>query len=212
MNTQKTVTLVTVAMGMFGCLIAAPASASCGVPEMDFSNGSALAVVSSKASGMADVAAALQLTDRLQSLAQPSQLSVLPGQAVVGLWKFTFLSLGNSAYKIPDGAQLDAGFQSWHSDGTEIMNSGKPPITSSFCMGVWNYNYKTGYKLNHYALSWDPTGQTFEGPANIREQVQVDRTGNNLSGTVTIDQYDATGTTIQMHLGGTVSATRINPN
>ena len=74
MNTQKMVTLVTAAMGMFGCLIAAPASASCGVHEMDFSNGSALAVVSSKASGMADVAAALQLTDRLQSLVQASQV------------------------------------------------------------------------------------------------------------------------------------------
>ena len=55
--------------------------------------------------------------------------------SIVGLWQVTFTSKGTSG--IPDGTVVDAGYATWHSDGTEIMNSGRPPITGSFCMGVW---------------------------------------------------------------------------
>jgi hypothetical protein len=32
---------------------------------------------------------------------------------------------------------IDDALATWHSDGTEIMNSSKPPISQSWCMGVW---------------------------------------------------------------------------
>ncbi len=61
--------------------------------------------------------------------------------SIVGLWKFTFVAEGNSGnpapFNPPDGATLDAGYVQWHSDGTEIMNSGRDPATGSFCLGVW---------------------------------------------------------------------------
>jgi hypothetical protein len=127
-------------------------------------------------------------------------------RSIVGLWKFTFAAKGVPG--IPDGAVIDAGYATWHSDGTEIMNSSRPPQSSSFCMGVWKRVGRT-YRLNHFALSWDPTGTTFVGPANIRESVTVDRTGNRYSGTFTIDQFAEDGTTVLKHLTGTVEATRV---
>jgi hypothetical protein len=65
--------------------------------------------------------------------------------SIVGLWSFQFISKGNAAGtpSIPDGAQVDFGYSQWHSDGTELLNSGsRAPATENFCMGVWQ---KTGY-------------------------------------------------------------------
>jgi hypothetical protein len=140
--------------------------------------------------------------------------------SIVGLWQFVFTSEGNSEAPpfIPDKATLDAGYAQWHSDETEIMNSSRDPATSNFCLGAWKRVGRREYKLNHFALSWDNTGQLctpkdgapscFVGPANIREQIVVDRHGNSYSGTVTIDQYD-TANHLMVHLTGTVAARRI---
>jgi hypothetical protein len=125
---------------------------------------------------------------------------------IVGLWKFKFVSKGSSG--IPDGAVIDEGYVTWHRDGTEIMNSGRPPITSSFCMGVWKQTKGGTYRLNHFALSWNSDGTIFIGPANIREEVVLDRSGNNYSGTFTIDQFD-TNEHVVAHISGTVTAQRI---
>jgi hypothetical protein len=127
---------------------------------------------------------------------------------IVGLWKIKFVSKGNTGIGIPDGAPIDDGYATWHSDGTEIMNSGRPPITSSFCMGVWKKTGPSSYKLNHFALSWDPTGKTFIGPANIREELVLDGNENSYSGTFTIDQYDTEGHLLA-HISGLVTAQRI---
>jgi hypothetical protein len=145
--------------------------------------------------------------------------------SIVGLWKFSFVALGNSGNPFPlnppDGTTLDAGFVQWHSDGTEITNSGRDPATGSFCLGVWKSIGTSKYKLNHFALSWDATGQScspsqqpgstgcFQGPTNIREVVTVGPSGNHYSGTVTIDQYDPSGQQFLFELKGIVSGDRI---
>lgn len=77
---------------------------------------------------------------------------------IVGLWKFAFMAKGNSPPGPPDGAPIDAGFVTWHDDGTELMNSGREPLTGSFCMSVWKQVGARTFRLNHYALSWDSTG------------------------------------------------------
>jgi len=46
-----------------------------------------------------------------------------------------FTSKGNTAIGIPDDATIDEGYAAWHSDGTEIMNSGRVPKTGNFWMG-----------------------------------------------------------------------------
>lgn len=146
----------------------------------------------------------------------------LVNPSIVGMWQFTFTSHGNNVppLYIPDGATLDAGYTQWHSDQTEIMNSSRDPATSNFCLGAWDNAGPGAYKLNHFALSWDNTGHLcapaagapscFVGPANIREQVKMDRNGNTYTGTVTIDQYD-TEQHLLFHLQGTIDARRITP-
>jgi hypothetical protein len=129
--------------------------------------------------------------------------------AIVGMWKVELVSEGTTG--IPDGTQIDSGYAQWHSDGTEIMNSGKAPITSSFCLGVWKRTGESTYKLNHFALSWDPTGTIFVGPANIREYIKVDNQGNSFSGTFTIDQFDTNGNTLE-HVAGKITAQRVTPD
>ena len=47
-------------------------------------------------------------------------------------------------------------------------------------------------------------GAIFVGPANIREQVTVDRSGNNYEGTFTFVQYEPDGITVLATITGTV--------
>ena len=69
---------------------------------------------------------------------------------VVGMWSVTLTA---------NGGTFDWGYQVWHNDGTEIMNSGsRAPATENFCMGVWAQTGPFSYKLNHFALSYDFRG------------------------------------------------------
>jgi len=142
----------------------------------------------------------------------------VPG--IVGLWHFTFTAKGNEPPGPPDGAIVDSGYVTWHGDGTELMNSGRAPTTGDFCMGVWKQVGHSSYKLNHFALAWawDPItpatgpgtgGADFVGPANIREVITLDHTGNQYGGWFTLTQYAADGNTILATVTGTVTGTRI---
>ena len=159
-----------------------------------------------------------------QAAAPASQLSRYgyPGEGdrdysdpgIVGFWHVKFVSEGSTG--IPDGAEIDAGYSQWHSDGTEIMNSGgRAPVTTNFCLGVWKAVGYHSYKLNHYAASWDPTpaatapNGTILGPARIQEQVTLSPGENKFTGNFTIDQYDESGNLLA-HLQGTISGTRID--
>jgi len=125
--------------------------------------------------------------------------------AIVGFWKVTFVAQGNPG--IPDGTVIDFGYAQWHGDGTEILNSSRPPATGNFCLGVWKKLGQSRYKLNHFALSSDLGGNMI-GPANIREEVTLGRDGNTYAGTFTIDQLDLSGNLLA-HVAGMVTATRI---
>ena len=47
---------------------------------------------------------------------------------IVGMWQVRFTAEGNTGSGAPpDGTPIDNAFVQWHSDGTEIMNSGRPP-------------------------------------------------------------------------------------
>jgi len=131
---------------------------------------------------------------------------------IVGLWKFSFTAKGNGTGGPPDGAPIDAGYVTWHADGTELTNSGREPLTGSFCMGVWKQVGTSSFALNHFALSWDSTGTVLIGPANVREMVTVDKTGSHYSGVFSIVQYATDETTVLAHVVGTVSGTRITVN
>jgi len=119
---------------------------------------------------------------------------------ITGMWKVTFTA---------DGTQIDTGFAVWHSDGTEIMNSGdRSPLTGDYCMGVWK-KVNNRYKLNHAGIGWDPTGTVQVGPANIVEEVDLGPKGDAFSGTFTITQYDLNGNVLAT-VSGNITGIRIN--
>ncbi len=129
---------------------------------------------------------------------------------IVGFWHVKFVSVGSAG--IPDGTEIDAGYSQWHSDGTEIMNSGgRSPITGDYCLGVWLRVGENKYKLNHLGAAWDPTGTSLVGPGHIQEEVTLAPGGNKFSGTFNIDQYDESGNVLA-HLQGTITGTRITVN
>lgn len=146
------------------------------------------------------------LTDE-EAAAEPS---------IVGMWHIKFIAEGNQA--IPDGTEIDAGFSQWHSDGTELMNSGgRAPSTSSFCLGVWAKTGSRTYQLNHYAISWnptpsaaDPTG-TILGPARIKETVTLNSAGTEFAGSFTIIQYDES-LNVLANVVGKIVGTRVTVN
>ncbi len=127
---------------------------------------------------------------------------------IVGFWKMTLVAEGNAG--IPNGTVIDAGYTQWHGDGTEIINSSRPPATGNFCLGVWQKSGPSGYTVNHIALAANENGQLI-GPAQIRENVALDQKANHYDGTFTLDQYDFSGNLLA-HIGGRVTATRITVN
>lgn len=137
----------------------------------------------------------------------PNPLQFL--EPITGLYEFTFTSEGSIG--IPDGTVVDHGFVAWHADGTEITNSGKPADTGPFCLGVWAQTGARTYKLNHYALNWDPTAG-FIGPVNIRENFLLARGNNSYAGTFSVNQYAPDGVTLLGEVQGNVAATRLTPD
>ncbi len=110
---------------------------------------------------------------------------------------------------LPDGTVLNDGFQQWHSDGTEFhWDAGSPPAGGNFCLGIWKKTGRSHYTLNHFYLASDPTTNTLQYRVQIREEIDLDRSGDEHFGTLTIDNYDPAGNLLA-HLQGTVHATRI---
>ena len=127
-----------------------------------------------------------------------------PGNAaIVGMWSFTFVAGGQT---------IDFGYVQWHSDGTELMNSGgRPPATENFCMGVWKQTGPSRYHLNHFALSYDNSGN-LNARVNIKEDVTLDRSGTSYSGQFTLDVYDPNSNALLQHVAGQVTAQRVPAN
>jgi hypothetical protein len=158
-------------------------------------------------------AAALALRAASASAAMTASSNAMFNTASpVGMWNIQLISLGNGSHTppIPDGALIDFGYTQWHSDGTEILNSGAhAPATENFCLGVWVRTGMFTYELNHFALSYNATSGALAGKVNIREQVTLDPSGNEYSGTFTLDVYNPAGTQQVDHLAGTIAATRV---
>jgi hypothetical protein len=182
-----------------GTALASTAFAGCGDLSGPFTFAPALAVPAVRS--LAVVSPAAMGAANPMSAASP-----------VGMWNIQFISSGNGSHTppIPDGALIDFGYTQWHSDGSEMLNSGAhAPATQNFCMGVWLRTGMFTYEVNHFALNYDATSGTLTGKINIREQVTLDPSGNQLSGTFTIDVYNPAGTQQVDHVGGTIAATRV---
>ena len=144
-----------------------------------------------------------------------------PGEAaIVGMWRFQLTGVTG----VPAGAVVDDGYAQWHSDGTEIQNSGvHAPNTSNFCLGVWQQVGPLTYQLNHFPLGWDPTANG--GMGNPANAIQLSETvhltdGDHMTGTFTLKVYvwtstsslDVASATPVATITGNVTATRVTIN
>jgi hypothetical protein len=138
--------------------------------------------------------------------------------SIVGMWHVIFTAKTLNGASIPD-AVIDNALVVWHSDHTEIMNSGRPPQDGDFCMGVWEQVGRSKYKLNHFTWGgndFDPNapvgtvGPPSAGPAHITEEVTLSRDGSHFSGTFTLDAPDTNN--VVTSFTGVVTATRITMN
>ena len=166
---------------LIGTILTARASAAC----LSYLPGHKGAVVSPQSWRGAEFGSASLLLASSQASNDP----------IVGFWKVTFTAEGNKEGP-PDDTPIDSAYVQWHSDGTEIMNSGRPPQNGNFCLGVWEKTGKSRYKLNHFALGnliEDPTNPAPigppAGPTQIAEDVILSRDGNHYVGTFTLDAY-----------------------
>jgi len=189
----KTTTIGVLAIALHGTVLVSRAAAQCGYSQWTTTD--ALQPRAPEAAVQPESAALSRAADDRGS-----------GGQIVGFWKFQFVSQGSSG--IPDGAVVDNGFTQWHSDGTEITNSFRPPSTGNFCLGVWERTGASTYALNHFALGWDSLGN-FIGPVQIKEKVTLSHNSNQFAGTFTIDQFNPAGNVLA-HVQGKVTGTRIN--
>ena len=134
-------------------------------------------------------------------------------EPIVGMWHVTFTAEGNSEGPA-NGTTIENAMIVWHGDGTEIMNSGRPPQDGDFCMGIWKKVGPNQYKGNHFAWGlYDTTNAPSGignpvGPTRIIEAVTVSADGNSLSGRFSLRATDTTGKTTAFILG-TITGTRV---
>lgn len=191
----RTAVIGALAIALHGTVFVSRAAAQCGYSQWNATE--ALQPLSPEAAVQPEPAALSRAADGRGSDGQ-----------IVGFWKFQFVSQGSSG--IPDGTVVDNGFTQWHSDGTEITNSFRPPSTGNFCLGVYQQTGPSTYSLNHFALGWDQLGN-FIGPVQIKEKVTLSHSSNQFTGTFTIDQFNPAGNVLA-HVQGQVTATRITVN
>jgi len=134
-------------------------------------------------------------------------------EPIVGMWHVMFTAEGNSEAP-PDGTPIDNAIIVWHGDGTEIMNSGRPPQDGDFCMGIWKKVARNKYRVNHFAWGGNdttnaPTGiGNPTGPTRIIEAVTLSADGNSFSGKFSLRATDPAGKTTAFIIGK-IAATRI---
>lgn len=133
---------------------------------------------------------------------------------IVGMWHVVFTANTSSGAGIPNTV-VDNALVVWHADGTEIMNSVRPPQDGNFCMGVWEQTGRFTYKLNHFAWFANafPTNPPTQigppvGPTQITETVILAADGKSFTGHFTLTAYDTSGNVVQTFTG-TLAGTRI---
>lgn len=126
---------------------------------------------------------------------------VLSSPPIVGLWSVRFVSGGHL---------IDWGYQAWHSDGTEILNSGgRAPATENFCMGAWAQTALNRFTLSHFALSYDAGTGVLNAKVTISETVALDSTGMKFSGPFTDTIHDPKTGAVLQTVSGTVEGQRV---
>jgi hypothetical protein len=118
---------------------------------------------------------------------------------IVGLW--------NSEFAGADGSD-DKGFDSFYSDGNELLIDNSAPATDNVCSGVWEKTGNRTYTVNHPSWDFDLSGNLI-AIVVISETITVDEKGNKFKGSGSVTVYDPTLNAVIYQTTGTVTGTRI---
>ena len=136
------------------------------------------------------------------------------GMSIVGMWHVVFTAQTAMGAPIP-ATVIDNALVVWHGDGTEIMNSVRPPQDGNFCLGVWEQVGKDQYYLNHFAWFGNQFPNNTSngigdpvGPTHLREWVTLSPDGSHFTGRFQLDAYD-TSNKIMASFTGALSGTRV---
>ena len=123
------------------------------------------------------------------------------GPSMTGLWKTVFVA---------DGAVVNLGFNTWHSDGTEWALDQGPPVSGQVCPGVWEKIGNRTYATVHPAFNYDATNTYVVGILIERLNVTISSDANSYAGTFTWDSFDLEGNLLPgTRVVGTITGTRI---
>ena len=207
LHRRKSVVMVTLGIAFASLAMSGLARAGCPVPASALTHGTSAKFVPAVFMASDPAFGSLMISDGEST----------EHAAIVGLWEFEQISMSTptNINPMPDGTLIDFGTAAWHSDGTELMNSGaRNPADGDFCQGVWTRVGRRTFALRHIALAY--AGGSYLGPAIIKELVTVDKSGDHFSGTFQITQYLASmtqghefdQTTILVNITGNMTGVR----
>jgi len=102
----------------------------------------------------------------------------------VGYWYVRYLA---------DGQLVDDGFDTWLSDGIEVLNDTTTPSAGNVCLGTWTKTAPFTYTLKHPSWIFDDANVNLIGVAIIKETITLDPKGNSFTGQTEIDLFDLSG-------------------
>ena len=127
--------------------------------------------------------------------------------SIVGLWDVIFKDSGGNFF--------DEGYDQFHADGTEILNDIPNPAFGNVCLGVYerdDHHKPLSYRLHHVFWNFDGGGN-LAGRGEWDSVLTLDHSGNNYSGTWTMNNFDLSGNLITSGplapSSGTLKAKRI---
>jgi hypothetical protein len=106
-------------------------------------------------------------------------------QDFVGLWDLKIYS---------QGQLIDEGFDTFHSDGTELLITQDNPITENVCPGVWEQTGPATIKVKHPSWYFDTNGNLL-GTVIIYETLTLD-CDDSFHGTSVEEVFDTQGNKI----------------
>jgi hypothetical protein len=135
------------------------------------------------AAGLAPGAGAMALSAALNMDSAPQTSTSKPkAEAFVGLWDLKIYS---------QGQLFDEGFDTFHSDGTELLITQDNPITENVCPGVWEQTGPATIKVKHPSWYFDTSGNLL-GSVIIYETLTLD-CDDSFHGTSLEVVYDTQG-------------------
>ncbi len=135
------------------------------------------------------------------------------GPPIVGLWKVVLTQNGNEILR---------GFETYHSDHTEVLVEVHDPRTGNVCQGTWTEVGPRTYKLLHPTFRWNHlVDESLIQPPLLNQNwvgyrignviVTVDPSGNSFTGTWTVRRFSTTGV-FQGEVDAQITGQRITPN